>query len=230
MGVLFCTIREAMSRLRSAALDRGMHKLCWQEGTLGFGGGTGPGPHYRRPDCYDVVSPSEEELTVLFLLSRTLRPECVVEYGTGTGASTACLAMGSPRAKVYTADLCSPNDLSGECKELWRRLGLQNIRYFREDWSVLPRAVKGDGECPTLFFLDGSAAEYPGIPDFPGAGPKSVFLVHDFTSSVFKGEVEKWWLLDSSALLAFRSPDAPLHEALWNLVSLVVPIERFKVQ
>jgi hypothetical protein len=229
MSVEYSTLREALSRLRSAALNGGLLKHCWQEGASGFGGGIGPGPHFRRPDCYDVVSPSEEENLILFLFARVISPPCIVEYGTGTGVSTACLAMGAPHAKLYTADLSQPHDLSATAAELWKRLELKNIAAFKEDWICLPRMARSQNWMPGIIFCDG-ALRYPDIPNFPGATPGCIYVLHDFYASEYSKSSEclGWHTLNSSSLLAFFSTDRALHAVSARLASCVASIERIR--
>lgn len=111
--------------------------------------------HYRYTDRNVPLSPTTEEIRVLFAIARVLRPDRIVEAGTGTGVSAAAMALGHPKAKILTVDDFREGAIHGHgiptTMGLWRRLGLMNIELRPLPMEDIPAAdFVGD-----ILFMDG---------------------------------------------------------------------------
>lgn len=111
--------------------------------------------HWAIPDVANdmMLGVTPEEGEILFAIARILKPEKIVELGTGTGVSTVYLAAGWPGAKVVTIDNFKMGSDAELVKRLWDRLGFTHrIKLYEQDLlSVNPEELSAP-----LMFMDGS--------------------------------------------------------------------------
>jgi len=161
--------------------------------------------HHAFPGHKEPLSVTPEESRMLFTISRALRPKRILEFGTGTGFSTAALAAGWPSASVVTIDNFSEGGIGEKgppvCKELWTRLQLNNIELIAAD----VREVHLEGLPAELVFIDGRIKS--AIPAVLKKAAK-VILEHDEKNA--RAHLKYKVQLNTQCYLSFHSDDEDL--------------------
>lgn len=122
----------------------------------GTGAGRGHGPHYARHGSTEPLSVSRYEGHIIFGVTRYLRPDTILELGTGTGYSTAWLSLAWPKASIITVDNFSEGKAGDQGEraalDFWKALALTNITLYRMPVAELP----DDKMSADLIFVDGT--------------------------------------------------------------------------
>jgi len=173
--------------------------------------------HYAIPGNMKMLSVTPEEGCILFSIARTLQPTHIVEFGTGTGASTAYLAAGAHNARVTTIDHFKEAGSNPELvNELWIRLGMrERITLFVE----FIEHVDDDNLIGSLFFLDGYAKAGMQRRLLNKLPPKTVLIEHD---TAHLGERLMSWHVGIPSLsqLSLHGDDRPQLDMLHNLATI----------
>ncbi|WP_283399864.1 O-methyltransferase [Desulfurobacterium pacificum] len=104
-----------------------------------------------------ILLPSAAAL--LELLIKLVKPEKILEIGTGIGYSTIVMAKAFPDAEILTVD--SNLKRLKVAKEFFKKAGLKNVTVIHSDAFELIEDLLAEGEKFDFIFVDSVKSEYP---------------------------------------------------------------------
>jgi predicted O-methyltransferase YrrM len=90
---------------------------------------------------------------LLYRIAAYYQPQTILELGTSLGLSTAYLALGNPKAKVYTIE--GSTQIASVAKNNFRELGLSNIELREGAFSEQLPGLLREAGLVDLAFIDG---------------------------------------------------------------------------
>ena len=164
--------------------------------------------HYAVKGFDLPLSITKIEGQILFSVVRMFAPRKILEFGTGTGYSTAWLFGGFPRAEIITVDDYSEGGMGERgflaAKELIRRMGGNRVEIVYDNWGNMEQKCKALS--PDFIFADGiiSREIATRLDPLPG----SVIAAHDVTCGIFmSGACIR---LSTESMIGFRVHESDL--------------------
>jgi len=133
-----------------------------------------------------------KQLTLLYKLSKYLKPDIILEFGTAAGVSAAYMKKGNPSAKLVTLEGCA--SLADFAESTFQKLHIKGIEVISGNFDVTLNEVLHRLKKLDMVFFDGNHRKAPTLRYFETclklADENSVFVFDDIHWS--SGMEEAW--------------------------------------
>lgn len=131
---------------------------------------------------------------LLYRMVKYYEPETIVELGTSFGISTAYLACGHEKAKVFTCE--GSGSIAAMARQNFKELGLTNIQLVEGDFACSLSTRLAGLDAIDFAFVDGNHRKAPTLNYFQQllqqAGPSAILIFDDIHWSA---EMEDAWAI-----------------------------------
>ncbi len=132
----------------------------------------------------------KSQLKLLYRLSKSLKPEVILELGTAAGISASYMKKGHPSSKMITLEGCA--SLADFAADTFKKVNLKGIEVVSGNFDVTLDQVIANEKKLDLVFFDGNHRKEPTIRYFKScmkkADENSVFVFDDIHWSPGMGE------------------------------------------
>jgi len=97
---------------------------------------------------------NSKKCITLFLLSKYIKPNTILELGTSIGIATIALALGNKKSIIYTIE--GNKELADIAEENFKKIGLENINLIKGKFDDYLSFAKEIVQNPMLIFIDGN--------------------------------------------------------------------------